>query len=269
MSDDVTFDLAGKAAFVAGGTSGINLAIAERLALSGADVTVLSRDSAKVDAAVAQLRSVAPQVRIGGYCADVRDYDAVNAAIAEAAREIGPLDIVISGAAGNFVAPASKLSANAFRTVVEIDLFGTFHVFRAAYEQARKPGASFIAISAPQSSMPFWGQAHVCAAKAGVDMLVKALAFEWGEEGVRVNALVPGPIAETEGMSRLAANESMREAIERSVALRRFGTKTEVAAMAAFLASDAARYVTGGIMSCDGGQLLAGGGVMHPASLNR
>src|SRR6185295_16943320 len=108
------------------------------------------------------------------------------------------------GAAGNFVAPALGMSANGFKTVVDIDLMGTFHVFRASFAFLRRPGASLIAITAPQAVRPSMFQAHVCSAKAGINMLTKCLAMEWGPAGVRVNAISPGPIADTEGMRRLA-----------------------------------------------------------------
>ena len=251
--------LQGRNAFVAGGTSGINLEIARTLAAHGARVAVLSRSQDKVDAAVAEIGHGAI-----GFAADVRDYAAVETAIKGAATVLGPLDIVVSGAAGNFVAPAAAMSANAFKTVIDIDLLGTFHVLRAAHDAARKPGASMMSISAPQSTEPYWGQAHVSAAKAGIDMLTRSLAMEWGPSGIRVNAIVPGPIDDTEGMARLAPNPKARAVVERSVALGRFGTKADIANMALFLASQAAAYVTGSILYCDGGQVLSGGAAMSP-----
>lgn len=249
--------LAGKVAFVAGGTSGINLAIARGLAEHGASVAVLSRKQEKVDAAVRELSSIGGKVT--GYAGDVREYAAVERALATAAQALGTLDIVISGAAGNFIAPAAELSPNGFKAVVDIDLLGTFHVLRAAHGLLRKPGASIINISAPQSTEAYWGQAHVSAAKAGVDMLTRSLAVEWGPEGVRVNAIVPGPIIGTEGMARLAPDAEVRESWERTNPLRRFGTGGDVANVALFLCSDAASYVNGAIIYCDGGQVLSGG----------
>ncbi|MBN8845837.1 MAG: SDR family oxidoreductase [Sphingomonadales bacterium] len=245
--------LVGRSAFIAGGTSGINLAIAQAYAAHGAKVAVMSRKPEKVDAAVATIGNGAL-----GFAADVRDYAAVEAAMTAAAAANGPLDIIISGAAGNFLSPAAALSANGFKTVVDIDLLGSFHVFRAGFEVAAKPGASMIALSAPQASAPYVGQAHVCAAKAGIDMLVKCLALEWGAAGVRVNSIVPGPIDGTEGMARLAPNPSMRKLAEGATALGRFGTTDDVVQLALFLASDADSYITGAIMAVDGGQMLAG-----------
>jgi hypothetical protein len=254
--------LAGKAVFVAGGTSGINLAIARAYAAHGARVAVLSRKPEKVEAATAEIGHGAI-----GFAADVRDFEAVSTAMKAAADALGPLDIIVSGAAGNFIAPAAALSANGFRTVVDIDLLGTFHVFRAGFDVAAKPGASLIAISAPQASAPYFGQAHVCAAKAGIDMLVKCLALEWGAIGIRVNSLVPGPIDGTEGMARLAPSPEMRKIAEGATALGRFGTTDDTNALALFLASEAARYVTGAILAVDGGQMLAGNASFSPSNM--
>lgn len=249
--------LNGRSAFVAGGTSGINLEIAKAMAAAGARVAVLSRKADKVEAAVAEIGPDAI-----GFSADVRDYAAVEEAVKAAATALGPLSIVVSGAAGNFLAPAAVMSANAFKTVVDIDLLGTFNVLRAAFDVALKPGCSIINISAPQSTEAYPAQAHVCAAKAGVDMLTRALALEWGPLGIRVNAIVPGPIAGTEGMARLAPTPEMTRAAINATALKRLGETSEIADMALFLASEAASYVTGAILNCDGGQTLLGGGAM-------
>jgi NAD(P)-dependent dehydrogenase (short-subunit alcohol dehydrogenase family) len=246
--------LRGKTAFVAGGTSGINLGIARRLAQAGASVAVLSRSQDKVDAAVKLLSADGSDAF--GVAADVRDYAQTEAALAQANARWGGLDIVISGAAGNFPAAALGMSSNAFRTVVEIDLIGTFNVFRASYAFLRKPGASLIAITAPQGRQPMPLQSHVCAAKAGVDLLTQCLAMEWGEAGVRVNGISPGPIAGTEGMARLAAAPEIRERMLKRLALHEFGEVEDVAETALFLCTDSARYVTGAIYHCDGGSVL-------------
>ncbi len=249
--------LRGRVAFVAGGTSGINLDIARAFVRHGATVAVLSRKQERVDAAVRELSATG--ARVLGYAADVRNFDAVQRAMTEAAESLGALDIVVSGAAGNFICPASELSSNGFRAVMEIDLLGTFHVFRAAYGVLRKPGASLLSISAPQSTEAFWGQSHVSAAKAGVDMLTRSLAVEWGPEGVRVNGIIPGPIDGTEGVARLAPTPEIKAAWQRANPMRRLGTGDEVANAALFLSSDAASYVNGTIVYCDGGQVLAAG----------
>lgn len=249
--------LNGRVAFVAGGTSGINLGIATALGEFGARVAVFSRNAERVEGAARALSSGG--VDAMGYVGDVRDYASIERAMNACAGWAGAIDIVVSGAAGNFLCPANELSANGFRTVVDIDLNGTFNVLRSAYAHLRRPGASIINISAPQATEAYFGQVHVSAAKAGVDMLTRSLATEWGREGIRVNAIVPGPIMDTEGMTRLAASEEIREAWLQANPMRRFGTAREVANLALFLCSDAASYVNGAIVHVDGGQVLGGG----------
>ena len=245
--------LAGKTAFIAGGTSGINLGIAQRLAQLGARVAVAGRNPEKAAAAAATIQG--PEAALGLSC-DVRDYDAIRGALQQSHDQFGELDIVVSGAAGNFVAPAVGMSANGFRTVVDIDLNGTFNVFRASYDLLRKPGASLIAITAGQAVNPTMLQAHVCAAKAGINQLVRVLAMEWGPTGVRVNGISPGPIEGTEGMARLAPTAEAEAALTRRIPLRRYGQIAEIAEAAVFLSSTSAAYVTGAILDCDGGSQL-------------
>lgn len=249
--------LAGKVAFVAGGSSGINLGVAHGFAQAGAKVALISRSVEKIERAAEELQSAGGQAI--GFAADVRDYAAVDAALAETAAQFGTIDIVLSGAAGNFIAPASQLSANGFKTVVDIDLLGTFNVFRASYPHLRKPGASLIAITAGQAERAMANQIHACAAKAGVNMVVRCLALEWGPEGVRVNAISPGPIADTEGMRRLTPTAAAEAAYRATIPLRRYGEKRDIAELAVFLCTESARYITGAIIECDGGSQLAGG----------
>jgi NAD(P)-dependent dehydrogenase (short-subunit alcohol dehydrogenase family) len=240
--------LAGKTAFVAGGTSGINLGIAKRLAELGAKVAVAGRNLEKAQAAAAFIGHGAI-----GLSADVRDYAVIRAAMEQVVVTFGKLDIVVSGAAGNFLAPTLGMSANAFKTVVDIDLNGTFNVFRGCHDLLNKPGASLIAITAAQAVNAMTLQAHACAAKAGVNQLVRVLAMEWGPD-VRVNGISPGPIENTEGMARLA--QTSREASERRLALKRWGRADEIAEGAVFLSSPSAAYVTGSILTIDGGSQL-------------
>ena len=151
-------DYAGKHVFVAGASSGINLEIAHSFARAGAKVTVLSRSAEKIEAAAAGIRDTGAEA-IGISC-DVRDYEGLEKAYAEATGKFGPIDVLVSGAAGNFLAPAVKLSANAFKTVVDIDLLGTFNVFRASYDHLTKPGASLIA----NCARPLFPSQDTCAA---------------------------------------------------------------------------------------------------------
>jgi NAD(P)-dependent dehydrogenase (short-subunit alcohol dehydrogenase family) len=253
----LALDFKNKSVFVAGGSSGINLGIAAAFAKAGAKVAIVSRNVERVAGAVAHLRSFGNQVE--GYNADVRDSQAIAEVLKQASQAIGQFDVLVSGAAGNFVAPALGMSANGFKAVVDIDLNGTFHVLRAGHEFLRRPGACVLNISAPQAYNPTRFQAHVCAAKAGVDMLTKVLAMEWGADGVRVNSIVPGPIGETEGVRRLAPTPEALRKMEQSVPLQRMGTIADIANMALFLASEHATFVTGAIIAVDGGSSLGGG----------
>jgi NAD(P)-dependent dehydrogenase (short-subunit alcohol dehydrogenase family) len=248
-----TFDFTGKEVFVFGGTSGINLGIARCFASAGANVAVASRSREKVDAAVAELADLGSNSR--GYALDVRDVDAVEQALQEHGTD---LDVLVSGAAGNFPAFAKDLSPNGFKSVVDIDLLGSFHVLKSALPHLQKPGASVINISAPQAFLAMPMQSHVCAAKAGVDMLTRTLALEWGPMGIRVNSIAPGPIADTEGMRRLAPTEKILELTKRSVPLQRLGLTSEIGTAAMFLSSDAGAYVSGVVLPVDGGWSVAG-----------
>lgn len=247
--------LQGRTAVVTGGGSGIGQRMAERFAEHGARVMLIGRKQEKLDAAATAIRER------GGIAAthavDVRDYPGVEAAVKSTRDQFGEIDIVVCGAAGNFPAPVLGMSANGFKAVIDIDLLGTFNTCRAAYEHLRKPGASIIAISASFAFQPTATQAHVGAAKAGIDVLIKTLAIEWGPAGVRCNCVTPGPTDDTEGMRRLAPTEEARQRTARGVPLRRFGTKDELADLALFLCSDAASYLTGGVYLCDGGMSLA------------
>jgi len=242
-------------AFVTGGGSGIGLRMAERFAEHGARVVLAGRRAEKLAEAVAGIRAAGGTAEAEPL--DVREYDAVEAALARTRERFGEIDILLCAAAGNFPAPAAGMPAKGFKAVVDIDLLGTFNTCRAAYAHLRKPGACVLSISANQATIPIAFQAHVCAAKAGVELLTRTLALEWGPAGIRANCVTPGPTAETEGLSRLAPNDQVRAAIERSIPLRRFGTKDELADLALFLCSRAAAYVTGAVYVCDGGTSLA------------
>jgi NAD(P)-dependent dehydrogenase (short-subunit alcohol dehydrogenase family) len=257
--------LEGKTAVITGGGSGINLSIAKRFAEHGARVALIGRTREKLEAAAIEIREAGGVA--SGHPADVRDYDALAGAIKSAREAHDEIDLVVCGAAGNFPAPALGMSANAFKSVVDIDLLGTFNTCRAAFEYLKRPGASIINISAMQAFTPMPMQAHVCAAKAGVDMLTKCLAIEWGPEGVRVNSIAPGAVDDTEGMRRLAPTPEIRKQFTRTVPLQRFATKDEIADLALFLSSDAARFITGAVVVCDGGQSLAGLGVNMMAAM--
>ena len=249
-----------KAAVITGGGSGIGLAIARRLARAGATVALIGRKQDKLDEAA---RAIAGD---GGRAltraVDVREAPALGDALGGIAKELGGgYDVLVCAAAGNFAAPALGMSPNAFKSVVDIDLLGTFNVSRAAFEKLKKPGASILNISASQAFQPAMLQVHVCAAKSGVDQVTRVLAMEWGGAGVRVNGIVPGATEGTEGMDRLTPTPESRERLSQMIPLGRYGTKEELAELVLFLCSPAAAYVTGAVIASDGGLTMAAGGM--------
>ncbi len=252
-------DFADKTVIVIGGTSGINRGIAEAFATSGAKLAVASRSQEKVDDTVAALKAAGAAEAIGT-AFDVRDPDAVAAGLKQFHDAFGDFDVLVSGAAGNFPALMSEMSVNAFKTVVDIDLMGTVHVLKGAYPYLKRRGGSIINISAPQSYLPYEGQAHVCAAKAGVDQITRTLSMEWGVEGIRVNSVVPGFIEGTEGAKRLAPTPDAGEALRKDVPLGRWGQPQDVANACLFLSSDMASYISGTVMAVDGALYQRGSG---------
>ncbi|MEM6647262.1 MAG: SDR family oxidoreductase [Bacteroidota bacterium] len=241
--------------FITGGGSGINFGIAQTFARLGAKLALCGRTQAKLDRAQADLEALGAEVFTA--TADVRDYDALAAAFAATSEALGPIHTLVCGAAGNFLAPAEKLSANGFKSVVDIDLLGSFNAARAAFDQLQATSGNIIFISAGQSFVPYMAQAHAGAAKAGVDNLMRNLALEWGRFGIRSNSIAPGPIGGTEGMKRLAPDDPRLQArFEQIVPLQRFGNVEDIGHAAAFLASPLASYVTGTCLVVDGGMNL-------------
>ncbi len=258
MSVFVSNLLEGKAAFVTGGGSGIGAGIAKRLAKQGAKVAVLGRKLEKLEA-------VAKEITLAGgtalaLAADVRDYPALEKAVNDAAAAFGRLDILVNSAAGNFLAPAAALSANGFKSVIDIDLCGTFNASRAAFQHLAKQGGTIVSITATQAFVATPLQCHAGAAKAGIEKLTRDLALEWARMGIRVNAVAPGPIAGTEGMSRLAPPGASDETLRKMVPLSRWGTIDEVCEAVIFLVSPAGAYMTGATLLLDGGTSLLGPG---------
>ena len=249
----------GQTVFVTGGGSGINLGVASNFAALGAHVAICGRTQDKLDRAADGLRELNAHVKgkVLAVAADVRDPAALDAAIARTQAEIGQIDVLVAGAAGNFICPAEELSPNGFKTVIDIDLLGSFHASRAAFAQLRERRGSIVFISAPQAFVPQAFQAHVGAAKAGVDQLMRNLAVEWGQYGIRANSIVPGPILGTEGLKRLSSPE-VDEAARQVVPMRKYGTVDDIGQAAVFLASPLASYITGTVLLVDGGSSLVG-----------
>ena len=247
--------LKGRVAFVTGGGTGITGGVARALAEAGASVALVSRKLEHLEPAVEGIN------KNGGkafaVAADVRHPEEVEKAVEASVKHFGKIDIVVNGAAGNFLCKAEELSPNGFGTVVDIDLKGTFNVCRAAFAQLKEHQGQILNISATLHYLGTPMQLHVSAAKAGVDALTRNLAVEWGRYGIRVNGIAPGPIEDTEGMKRLVP-EPIKDRLRKGIPLGRFGRIADIEKAAVFLCSDAASFINGEVIVVDGGQWLAG-----------
>lgn len=241
-------------AFVTGGGTGITGGVARALAEAGARVVLVSRKMEHLQPAADAINQSGGQAF--AVAADVRNPEDVEKAIAVTVQQFGKIDIVVNGAAGNFLCAAEELSPNGFGTVIDIDLKGTFNVCRAAFAELKKNRGQILNISATLHYLGTPMQLHVSAAKAGVDALTRNLAVEWGRYGIRVNAIAPGPIGDTEGMKRLVP-EPIKEKLRQRIPLGRFGEIADIEKAAVFLCSDAAGYINGTVMVVDGGHWLA------------
>jgi len=247
--------LAGHVALVTGGGTGICRGIAAAYARLGAKVCIVSR---KLDV----LEQTAKEIGAVAVAADVRKPDELAAAVKSVLDRFGKLTTLVNGAAGNFLAPAAALSPNAFKTVIDIDLLGTFNATKACAEalMACRDGLVLnISATLHYHGTPL--QIHASAAKAGVDAVTRNLAVEWGRFGVRACGIAPGPIGDTEGMKRLAPGDAADKA-KQFIPAGRFGTIDEIAAAAVYLRSPAAAYITGHVLVVDGGHCIATPSIM-------
>ena len=251
--------LNGHVAFVTGGGTGITGGVARALAEAGASVALISRKAEHLEPAATAINENGGKAF--AFAADVREPEAVEKAVAATIEQFGKIDIVINGAAGNFLCKAEDLSPNGFGTVVDIDLKGTFNVCRATFEQLKQTQGQVLNISATLHYLGTPMQLHVSAAKAGVDALTRNLAVEWGRYGIRVNGIAPGPIEDTEGMKRLVP-EPIKERMKKNIPLGRFGKIADIETAAVFLCSEAASFINGVTIVVDGGQWLAGNRVL-------
>ena len=244
-----------KVAFVTGGGTGITGGVARALAEAGAKVAITSRK-------IENLQPMKDLIEQGGgecfaVASDVRDFEAVQNAIKQTVEHFGKIDILVNGAAGNFLCKAEELSPNGFGTVVDIDTKGTFNTARAAFEELKKNKGQILNISATLHYLATPMQIHVSAAKAGVDAITRNLSVEWGRYGIRVNGIAPGPIEDTEGMKRLVP-EPIKEKLVKKIPLQRFGRIKDIENAAVFLCSDGANYINGVTLVVDGGHWLLG-----------
>lgn len=243
--------LAGSVVFVTGGATGIGKEICRVFGHHGARVAIASRNQERLDAAAAELAAEAIEMHVD--VGDVRDAARVRGIVDGVVERYGRLDVVVNNAAGNFPAPMTSISPNGFKAVVDIDLLGTYNVSKAAFEAwLREHGGNIVNISAPFELRGVALQAHVAAAKAGVDSLTRTCAVEWGPYGVRVNAVAPGAIGDTEGMRRFADAVPGAGSSRPTNPVGLLGHGADIAYMALFLCTPAARFVSGQVIAVDG-----------------
>jgi NAD(P)-dependent dehydrogenase (short-subunit alcohol dehydrogenase family) len=251
--------LKGQVAVVTGGGTGIGLAIARRLGTLGARIVIASRQSENLEHGWHSLResgidALAVQL-------DVRKPEQVDEMVLRTVKHFGSLDILVNNAAGNFISRAEELSPNGWDAVIGIVLNGSFYCSRAVgqYMIARKRGGSIVSILANYVWTGSAGTVHSAAAKAGVMSMTQTLAVEWAAHGIRVNAIAPGPIESAGAAKQLWDSDEAVERITNMVPLRRWGKPEEVADTLAFLVSSHAGFITGEILTIDGGTWLGRG----------
>ena len=259
----------GQVALVTGGGSGIGRGIADLLATLGAHVVLASRKLERVEAAAAEI--LAAGGKASAVAVDVRNGELVRTVVGEVAAAHGRIDLLVNNAAGNFYAPSETLSENAWKSVIEIDLYGTFFCAQAVLPVMKaQGGGSIVNISMTLHYRGWPLMAHATAAKAGIDALTKTLSLEWAKYGVRMNAVAPGPIP-TEGVRKaftppptadgvqdiFAVEQAMDSYAKQMIPLQRWGSPADIANMVAFLASPGGAWITGAIMVVDGGEWLA------------
>jgi NAD(P)-dependent dehydrogenase (short-subunit alcohol dehydrogenase family) len=251
--------LSGKTTIVTGGGTGLGRSTALRFAALGAKVAVLGRRPEPLQATADAIRAK------GGVAAavpcDIRDPEAVKRALDQVESELGPANQLVNNAAGNFLCASEDLSPNAFNSVVQIVLYGSFHCTielgkRLIARQAKGEVVSIV------TSYVMTGSAFVlpsAAAKAGVLAMMRSLAVEWATYGIRLNAVAPGPFPTDGAFSRLLPGSELEKQAKRRVPSRRFGEHDELTSLLAFLMSDASPYQTGDLVTIDGAEALFSG----------
>jgi NAD(P)-dependent dehydrogenase (short-subunit alcohol dehydrogenase family) len=250
--------LAGRVALVTGGGTGLGKAMALELSRLGASVAVLGRRPEPLEQTVAELSGAGLATP-----ADVREPEAVAAAFDAAEEALGPVTTLVNNAAGNFVVNAEDLSPNGWRAVVGIVLDGTFfcsrELARRVIARESEAGAQIVNLVATYAWTGGPGTVHSAAAKAGVVSLTRTLAVEWARHGIRVNAIAPGAVDTPQAREQLWADDDVRRTLLGNVPLGRFGREEEVANACAYLVSDYSGYMTGEVLTIDGGAWLEKG----------
>ena len=251
--------LKGKTTIITGGGTGLGRSMALRLAGLGARVAVLGRRPEPLQETARAIREAGGIA--AGFPCDVRDPAAVKAAFDAAEAELGPANQLVNNAAGNFLSPTEDLSPNAFHSVVQIVLYGSFHCTTELGRRliARKEKGEVLAITTTYAAT---GSAFVvpsAVAKAGVRALVKSLAVEWAAYGIRLNAIAPGPFPTEGAFSRLLPGSDLEKQALARIPWKRFGEHGELTNLVAYLLSDASPYQTGDEVTIDGAEALLSG----------
>lgn len=258
-----TMRYAGKTVWVTGGGSGLGRSMAVAFAKEGANVCVIGRRQEPLDETVELMGS-----GLALSC-DVRDPQRVEEVVKEIVARTGRLDVLVNNAAGNFVAPSEQLSPNGFKSVVDIVLNGTFYCTRFAFEELRKSRGNILNIIATYAWGGEPGAVHSASAKAGVLAMTRTLAAEWGQFGIRANAIAPGPI-HTEGTDKnLWSVADIEKHVVAQVPLGRLGEPEDVSRAALWLCSEEANWVSGAALPVDGAHWLHGGSLNFRAAYDR
>ena len=262
LKDDA---LKGKTIVVTGGGTGLGKAMGTYFLKLGANLVITSRKLEVLQKTADEMAAETGGQVLAVQC-DVRDYEQVENVLAKTIEKFGKVDGLLNNAAGNFISPTERLSANAFSSIIDIVLKGTVNctlAFGKHWIAAKQPATVLNIVT----TYAFTGSAYVvpsACAKGGVLAMTRSLAVEWGKYGIRTNAIAPGPFPTKGAWDRLLPGDLAEKFdFKNRVPLKRVGDNQELANLAAFLISDFSSYINGEVITIDGGEWLQGAGQMN------